>query len=150
MSPLGSNQIPKQLSALTSIVHLIIGSLFSWNLGETVGRVLKVGLATITCCMLSSFVIASGAASGGSGFNQSGQMYMQGKIVFFKKLACDSGCPLTRSSVSRTSASTVLESLKSKNALKANKTDIDNVVSSLSSDEGEQVAQYLTRRFDLS
>lgn len=94
--------------------------------------------------------MASGVSSGGSGFSQPGQMYVQGKIVFFKKIACDAGCPLTRAAVSRATAQRVLDGLRTKGALKSETTPMDDAISDLNAVEAEHIAQFLTRRFDIS
>ena len=54
---------------------------------------------------------ASGSIGGGSGVSQFGQMYKQGKVVFFRKLACRSGCPIQRDRLDKGLAANLVESI---------------------------------------
>jgi len=103
-------------------------------------------------------VFASGSIGGGSGVSQFGQMYKQGKVAFFRKLACRSGCPIERDQVDRDLAAALVESIKTRDALKAEPGRHDGTVSLLCPganakdctpgvDEQEMVEHYLSRRF---
>lgn len=103
-------------------------------------------------------VMASGSIGGGSGVSQFGQMYKQGKVAFFKKLACRSGCPIERAQVDRALAESLVESIKTRDALKAEPGRHDETVSLLCPganakgctpgvDEQEMVQHYLSRRY---
>lgn len=100
---------------------------------------------------------ASGSIGGGSGVSQFGQMYKQGKVVFFRKLACRSGCPIQRDRLDKGLAANLVESITTRDALKAETSAHDETVSLLCPganakgctgvDEQELVGHYLSRRF---
>ena len=103
-------------------------------------------------------VFASGSIGGGSGVSQFGQMYKQGKVAFFRKLACRSGCPIQRDQIDKNLAASLVESIKTRDALKAEPGRHDETVSLLCPganakgctpgvDEQEMVQHYLSRRF---
>lgn len=102
-------------------------------------------------------VQASGSIGGGSGVSQYGKMYTQGKVVFFRKLACREGCPIARSRLDKTLAANLVESIKTRDALKAEPSAHDETISLLCPgpnakdcngvDEQELVQHYLSRRF---
>ncbi len=115
---------------------------------------LLAGLAVAT----PPIVYASGSLGGGSGVSQFGQMYKQGKVAFFRKLACRSGCPIEREQVDRTLAESLVESIKTRDALKAEPGRHDETISLLCPganakgcapgvDEQEMVQHYLSRRY---
>lgn len=103
-------------------------------------------------------VSASGSIGGGSGVSQFGQMYKQGKVAFFRKLACRSGCPIERQQLDKALAESLVESIKTRDALKAEPGRHDETISLLCPganakgctpgvDEQEMVQHYLVRRF---
>ena len=103
-------------------------------------------------------VFASGSLGGGSGVSQFGQMYKQGKVAFFRKLACRSGCPIERDEVDKTLAASLVESIDTRDALKAEPGRHDETISLLCPgvnaqdcapgvDEQEMVQHYLSRRY---
>lgn len=103
-------------------------------------------------------VSASGSIGGGSGVSQFGQMYKQGKVAFFRKLACRSGCPIERAQLDKALAESLVESIKTRDALKAEPGRHDETISLLCPganakgctpgvDEQEMVQHYLSRRF---
>ena len=102
-------------------------------------------------------VQASGSIGGGSGVSQYGKMYTQGKVVFFRKLACREGCPIRRSGLDKALAASLVESIKTRDALKAEPSVHDETISLLCPgsnakdcngvDEQELVQHYLSRRF---
>ena len=118
-------------------------------------------LATATA-LPSPAVLASGSVgTGGSGVSQYGQMYEQGKALFFKKIACSrEDCPIRRDQVNATLAAGLVESLRTRDELKAEESENDAVISILcpgqngkncveGGDEQAMVQHYLTRRFDI-
>lgn len=103
-------------------------------------------------------VQASGSIGGGSGVSQYGKMYTQGKVVFFRKLACREGCPIDRRDLDKTLAANLVESIKTRDALKAETSIHDEMIGLLCPgtnakgcgdgvDEQELVQHYLSRRF---
>lgn len=103
-------------------------------------------------------VLASGSIGGSSGVSQSGAMYKQGKVAFFRKLACREGCPIQRERMDKALAARLVESIKTRDALKAESSPDDETISLLCPganakgctsgvDEQEMVQQYLSRRF---
>lgn len=105
-----------------------------------------------------STVFASGSIGGGSGVSQFGQMYKQGKVAFFRKLACRSGCPIQRQEVDKDLAASLVESIRTRDALKAEPGRHDETISLLCPgadaqgctpgvDEQEMVQHYLSRRY---
>ena len=77
-------------------------------------------------------------------------MYKQGKTIFFQKVACDSAeCSIKRTDLTTSLARELVESLRSKDALKLNETASDKFIANLDSDEVEKVEHYLSRRFKL-
>ena len=92
--------------------------------------------------------LASGSVGGGGGLNQYDQMYKQGKVIFFQKVACDrTECSIRRSELNESLARDLVASLRSKDELKLTETAADKAISSLASDEVEKVEHYLSRRF---
>ena len=103
-------------------------------------------------------VSASGSIGGGSGVSEFGQLYKQGKVAFFRKLACRSGCPIQRDQVDKDLAASLVESIKTRDALKSAPGTHDETVSMLCPganakdctpgvDEQEMVQHYLSRRY---
>ena len=102
-------------------------------------------------------VQASGSIGGGTGVSQYGQMYKQGKVVFFRKLACREGCPIQRNRLDKTLAASLVESIKTRDALKAEPSPHDETINLLCPgsnakgcngvDEQALVQHYLSRRF---
>ena len=116
------------------------------------------GLLAVFAVAAPPTVFASGSLGGGSGVSQFGQMYKHGKIAFFRKLACRSGCPIEREQVDKTLAGALVESIKSRDALKAEPGRYDETISRLCPganakdcapgvDEQEMVQHYLSRRY---
>jgi len=118
---------------------------------------LAVLLAAFAVAAPPPAVLASGSIGGGGGVSQFGQMYKQGKVAFFQKLACQ-GCPIQRSQVDKDLAKSLVESIKTRDALKAEPLAHDETISLLCPganakgcaagvDEQEMVQHYLSRRF---
>ena len=116
------------------------------------------GLLAAFAVAAPATVFASGSIGGGSGASQFGQMYKQGKVAFFRKLACRSGCPIQRDQIDKNLAASLVESIKTRDALKAEPGRHDETVSLLCPganakgctpgvDEQEMVLHYLSRRF---
>lgn len=103
-------------------------------------------------------VSASGSIGAASGASQFGQMYKHGKVAFFRKLACRSGCPIQRDQIDKSLAESLVESIETRDALKAEPGRHDETVSLLCPganakgctpgvDEQEMVQHYLSRRY---
>ena len=116
------------------------------------------GLLTAFAVAAPPSVSASGSIGGGSGVSQFGQMYKQGKVAFFRKLACRSGCPIQRDQIDKDLAASLVTSIKTRDALKAEPGTHDETISMLCPgvnakgcapgvDEQEMVQHYLSRRF---
>ena len=90
----------------------------------------------ITVC--SQLAIGSGSAGGGGGVSKFGEMYTQGKTVFFKKIACDNDCPLSRKDVNKEKAKQILSAIRSRDALEKSNAEMDEIVSLLSESEIEK------------
>ena len=112
---------------------------------------------------LAPVVLASGSIStGNSGVSQFGQIYKQGKMVFFRKVACSrSACPVKRDQLSGNLAAGLVESLRTRAELKFEVSENDSIISVLCPgekagdcagrpDEQEMVQYYLTRRFNIN
>ena len=105
--------------------------------------------------------LASGSIGGGSNALSSyGQTYKQGKIVFFRKIACSrADCPIKRSEVDASLAGSLVESLRTRDALKLQPMEHDATIEILcpgdnaqgcgGADEQEMVRYYLSRRFGI-
>ena len=113
--------------------------------------------------LLSPATLASGSIStGNSGVSQFGQIYKQGKMVFFRKVACSrSACPVKRDQLSGNLAAGLVESLRTRAELKFEVSENDSIISVLCPgekagdcagrpDEQEMVQYYLTRRFNIN
>ena len=112
--------------------------------------------------LLSPATLASGSIStGNSSVSQFGQIYKQGKMVFFRKVACSrSACLVKRNQLSGNLAAGLVESLRTRAELKFEESENDAVISVLCPgenagdcagrpDEQEMVQYYLTRRFNI-
>ena len=112
--------------------------------------------------LLSPVTLASGSISTNSGsVSQYGQLYKQGKVLFFKKVACSrEACPVKRGQVSANLAAGLVESLRTRAELKFEVSESDAVISVLCPgenagdcagrpDEQEMVQYYLARRFNI-
>ena len=112
--------------------------------------------------LLSPATLASGSIStGNSGVSQFGQIYKQGKVAFFRKVACSrSACPVKRNQLSGNLATGLVESLRTRAELKFEESENDAIISVLCPgenagdcagrpDEQEMVQYYLTRRFNI-
>ena len=105
--------------------------------------------------LLSPATLASGSIStGNSSVSQFGQIYKQGKMVFFMKVACSrSACPVKRDQLSGNLAAGLVESLRTRAELKFEESENDSIISVLCPgrpDEQEMVQYYLTRRFNIN
>ena len=120
---------------------------------------------SVVCTLaLAPTVIASGSISVGSGgsVSQFGNLYKQGKIAFFKKVACSRpACPVKRDQVGDSLAGGLVESLRTRSELKLETSENDAIISVLCPgekagdcagrpDEQEMVQYYLTRRFNIN
>ena len=113
--------------------------------------------------LLSPATLASGSISTGSSgvSSQYGQLYKQGKVAFFRKVACSRAeCPVKRNQVSGGLAAGLVESLRTRAELKFEESENDAIISVLCPgenagdcagrpDEQEMVQYYLTRRFNI-
>ena len=112
--------------------------------------------------LLSPVTLASGSISTNSGsVSQYGQLYKQGKVLFFKKVACSrEACPVKRDQVGADLAAGLVESLRTRAELKFEETENDTVIKVLCPgenagdcagrpDEQEMVQYYLARRFNI-
>ena len=113
--------------------------------------------------LLSPATLASGSISTGSSGvgSQYGQLYKQGKVAFFRKVACSrSECPVKRNQISTSLAAGLIESLRTRAELKFEESENDAIISVLCPgenagdcagrpDEQEMVQYYLTRRFNI-
>ena len=117
---------------------------------------------TAIVTLLSPVTLASGSISTGSGgVSQYGQLYKQGKVLFFKKVACSrEACPVKRDQVGADLAAGLVESLRTRAELKFETSENDAKISVLCPgenagdcagrpDEQEMVQYYLTRRFNI-
>ena len=92
----------------------------------------------------------SGSVGGGGGVSQYGAMYKQGKSLFFQKVACASAeCSIAKSDLNESLARELVESLRTKDELKAEESQTDQAISNLVGDEVEKVEHYLSRRFNI-
>lgn len=125
---------------------------------------LRTFVWSLVCVLaLAPTAIASGSISvgSGSGVSQFGDLYKQGKIAFFKKVACSRpACPVKRDQVSDSLAGGLVESLRTRAELKLETSENDAIISVLCPgeragdcagrpDEQEMVQYYLTRRFNI-
>lgn len=109
-----------------------------------------ITLVAVTVFAISAhLVIASGSAGGGGGPSKFGHVYTQGKAIFFKKIACDKGCPLTRKEVTSDKAKEIVSAIRSRDELSKSESEMDNVVSLLDESEMDKVEHYLARRFKI-
>ena len=128
-------------------------------------RELFVVWCTAIVTLLSPVVLASGSISTGSataGVSQYGQLYNQGKILFFGKIACSrSDCPVQRDRLNKSFAASLVESLRTRAELKFDDSEHDAIITVLCPgekagdcagrpDEQEMVQYYLTRRFHIN
>lgn len=115
-----------------------------------------------TVVLLSPATLASGSISTNSGgVSQYGQLYKQGKVLFFKKVACSrEACPVKREQVGANLAAGLVESLRTRAELKFEESETDAVIKVLCPgenagdcasrpDEQEMVQYYLARRFNI-
>lgn len=106
-------------------------------------------VAAIVIAIAAHLVVASGSVGGGGGPSKYGQMYIQGKAVFFKKIACGKGCLLTRKEVTSDKAKEIVSAIRSRNELSKSELGMDKVVSLLEESEMDKVEHYLARRFKI-
>ena len=123
---------------------------------------LALSWSALIAVLLIPTTLASGSIStGNSGVSQFGQIYKQGKMVFFRKVACSrSACPVKRNQLSGNLATGLVESLRTRAELKFEESENDAIISVLCPgenagdcagrpDEQEMVQYYLTRRFNI-
>ncbi|MYC24456.1 MAG: hypothetical protein F4X56_00890 [Gammaproteobacteria bacterium] len=109
-----------------------------------------ITLVAVTVIAISAhLVVASGSVGGGGGPSKFGHMYTQGKAIFFKKIACDKGCLLTRKEVTSDRAKEIVSAIRSRNELSKSESEMDKVVSLLEDSEMDKVEHYLARRFKI-
>ena len=114
------------------------------------GRLLaSTALATLLATTPAAY--GSGSMGGGTGgISQYGQVYQQGKMVFFAKLACSrAACPIKRSQVNASLAAGVVGSIRSAAGIRLEESPHDAAVDALSAEERERVQYYLSRRFGI-
>ena len=140
---------------MTTIVNMPLKKLiFSGLLLLTSTGLLVIPLPTL----------ASGSiGAGGGGISNFGQLYRQGKKIFFSKIACSKAhCPIKRREVNKTRAISLVNSLNTRDEFKdADEESVDDqIIKRLcpgndagdctdKPDEQELVQYYLTRRFKL-
>lgn len=105
--------------------------------------------AVLSIAICSPLAVASGSAGGAGGVSKFGQMYTQGKSVFFKKIACDNDCPLSRKDINKEKAKQIVTAIQSRDALEKSESELDEIVSLLNDSEIERVEHYLVRRFNI-
>ena len=123
---------------------------------------LALSWSALIAVLLIPTTLASGSIStGNSGVSQFGQIYKQGKMVFFRKVACSrSACLVKRNQLSGNLAAGLVESLRTRAELKFEESENDAIISVLCPgenagdcagrpDEQEMVQYYLTRRFNI-
>ncbi len=130
-----------------------------------ISQSLRVFTWSLVCALaLAPTVIASGSISAGNSgsVSQFGNFYKQGKIAFFKKVACSrADCPVKRNQVNGSLAGSLVESLRTRAELKLEASETDAIISVLCPgenagdcagrpDEQEMVQYYLTRRFNIN
>ncbi len=118
------------------------------KLQESFNKMIAIA-AIFLVAVCSQLAVASGSAGGGGGVSKFGQMYTQGKSVFFKKIACDNDCPLSRKDVNKEKAKQIVTAIRSRDALGKSESEMDEVVSLLNDSEIEKVEHYLARRFNI-
>ena len=106
-------------------------------------------IVAIVVAISAHMVVASGSVGGGGGPSKFGHMYTQGKAIFFKKIACDKGCLLTRKEVTSDKAKEIVSAIRSRNELSKSDSEMDKVVSLLEESEMDKVEHYLARRFKI-
>ncbi len=101
--------------------------------------------------LVSPTAFGSGSMGGGTGgVNQYGQIYQQGKIVFFGKLACARPeCPIKRDRVNAGLAADIVASIRGASGIRLEESPHDAAVDALSADEREKIQYYLSRRFGI-
>jgi len=120
------------------------------------------GLLLITSITPLPALASGSIGAGGGGINQFGQMYRQGKKLFFQKIACSKAqCPIKRHEVNAKRAASLVSSLEARDELSLeDETKDDLIIKRLcpgdeagncsgKPDEQELVQYYLTRRFKL-
>lgn len=146
------------------------------NMGETMTTIVNTSLKMPILggiLLISSIgflsspmpAFASGSiGAGGGGISNFGQIYRQGKKLFFHKIACSKAhCPIKRSEVNANRAASLVNSLEARDELKdlEEETRDDQIIKLLcpgdeaagclvNLDEQEMVRYYLTRRFKLN
>ena len=124
--------------------------------------ILALSWSALFAILLIPATLASGSIStGNSGVSQFGNLYKQGKVAFFRKVACSrSECPVKRNQLSGDLAAGLVESLRTRAELKFEESENDAIISVLCPgenagdcagrpDEQEMVQYYLTRRFNI-
>lgn len=106
-------------------------------------------LAVTLAVLLAPLALGSGSIGGGSGgISQYGQLYKQGKMVFFHKLACSRAeCPIKRNQVNSARAARVIASIEGAADIRPEESPYDEAVSVLTADERKKLRYYLARRF---
>lgn len=110
----------------------------------------RIPFVALVVVFMATFSLGSGSVGGGGGISQYGQMYKQGKAIFFQKVACPRAeCAIKKSDLNASLARDLVASLRSKDELKAEESASDKAVASLVGNEIEKVEHYLSRRFNL-
>ena len=118
------------------------------NIRKARNLVLAV-VAVFVTATFTQTALASGSAGGGGGVSKFGQEYTQGKAIFFKKVACDKGCPLSRKQVTAEMAKKLVSTIRSRDELGKSESEMDKIVALLKESEVEKVEHYLARRFNI-
>ncbi len=121
-----------------------------------IGKYHAVRRHMIGALFAAFLVVAPGAFGSGSigggagGVNQYGQIYQQGKMVFFGQLACSrAACPIKRNQVNASLAATLVASIRGASGIRLETSQHDAAVDALTPDEREKVRYYLSRRFGI-
>lgn len=101
----------------------------------------------VVAALLQTSVLASGSIVAGESINAR-DAYMQGKVLTFQKLACDS-CPIQKGALNRERALSLKNSLEARDEADKPGSPDDDHIKVLGRDEQEMVHYYLTRRYKL-
>ena len=110
------------------------------NIGQWVAGAVVVAL-------LQTSALASGTIKAGGAISPR-DAYMQGKVLTFEKLVCDS-CPIRKGELDRERALSLRNSLEARDEADKPGTPDDDHIGVLGRDEQEMVHYYLTRRYRL-
>ena len=111
---------------------------------QNIGRWIS---GAVVVALLQTSALASGSIVAGGKVNAR-DAYMQGKVLTFEKLVCDS-CPIQKGALNRERALSLKNSLEARDEEDRPGTPDDEHIKVLGRDEQEMVHFYLTRRYRL-